>query len=152
MHIVELPACFSLRLRDGRLHHSPSLTLPTGCVSCTFPTRHAKDCSARIYGPLRAAAAESAHSLGFNFFFFLLFIQTCTFLSSINEVCVTFSWITLHALLQTFRSNFFYSYFLGGKLAQSWHWQSKPHLPVYLPTSSQDLKSNPDSSSIRKKN
>lgn len=41
--------------------------------------------------------------------------------------------------------------FFGGKLAQSSHWQSKPHLPVYLPTSSQDLKSNPDSSSIRKK-
>lgn len=41
--------------------------------------------------------------------------------------------------------------FFWGKLAQSSHWQSKPHLPVYLPTSSQDLKSNPDSSSIRKK-
>lgn len=70
--------------------------------------------------------------------------------SSINKVCVT-SFFHSACFTLNFSKQFFLLLFFGGKLAQSSHWQSKPHLPVYLPTSSQDLKSNPDSSSIRKK-
>lgn len=92
---VELPACFSLRLRDGRLHHSPPLTLPTGCVSCTLSTRHARDCGAHV-----SAVGEQQHQLAVLASSGVFLAFHSDFISELDRwsLC-NLSLMTLHALL-----------------------------------------------------